>query len=426
MEERSTLPTISRRFDDGTLVELLYDPKNRSTALAVRPAGDVGRVVESYDLPTGERLIPYSAQNNLIATGCVLLPSSIGQFENKGDLLAAVLEFIGRYLDVSPDFAAMAAHYVLLTWVYDDFSEIPYLRLRGAFGTGKTRGLMTLGSLCYKPFFASGASTVSPIFHILEAFAGTLILDEADFRFSDATAELTKILNNGNARGLPVLRTMTNRNRELNPQAFRVFGPKIVAMRQGFADAGLESRFITEEMSRRAPSPSVPIQIPPAFHTEARELRNRLLAWRFAASGTNRPTEARLIDGLDPRARQTALPLVSLIDDPSLSTAVCLRVGQADEQLRAEDRPSVEQAILASVLAAYDRGGTAGAPIGMITNFFNEDAVKLVGRTVSPKWMGQYLRTTLGLHPVKAHGVFALPHSVRPKVMAMAERLVSP
>jgi hypothetical protein len=38
-----------------------------------------------------------------------------------------------------------------------------------------------------------------------------------------------KILNNGNVRGLPVLRTMMNRQREFNPQAFHVFGPKIVA-----------------------------------------------------------------------------------------------------------------------------------------------------------------------------------------------------
>ena len=41
----------------------------------------------------------------------------------------------------------------------------------------------------------SGASTVSPIFHVLEAFNPTLVLDEADFKFSDATADLAKILN---------------------------------------------------------------------------------------------------------------------------------------------------------------------------------------------------------------------------------------
>ena len=82
--------------------------------------------------------------------------------------------------------------------------------LRGDYGSGKTRALLTIGSLCYKGFFASGASTVSPIFHTLDAFRGTLIFDEADFRFSDERAEIVKILNNGNVSGLPVLRTMMN------------------------------------------------------------------------------------------------------------------------------------------------------------------------------------------------------------------------
>ena len=45
----------------------------------------------------------------------------------------------------------------------------------------------------------------------------------ADFRFSDERAEIVKILNTGNVAGLPVLRTMMNRDREFNPQAFQVF-----------------------------------------------------------------------------------------------------------------------------------------------------------------------------------------------------------
>jgi len=76
----------------------------------------------------------------------------------------------------------------------------------------------------YKPFFASGASTVSPIFHTLDAFRGTLVVDEGDFRFSDEKAEIVKILNNGNVRGVPVLRTMVSNTREYNPKAFRCSG----------------------------------------------------------------------------------------------------------------------------------------------------------------------------------------------------------
>jgi hypothetical protein len=36
--------------------------------------------------------------------------------------------------------------------------------------------------------------------HTLDAFRGTLIFDEADFRFSDERSEIVKILNNGNVR----------------------------------------------------------------------------------------------------------------------------------------------------------------------------------------------------------------------------------
>src|SRR3546814_8513070 len=44
------------------------------------------------------------------------------------------------------------------------------------YGSGKTRFLLVIGALAYKAFFGSGASTVSPLFHIQDAFRGTLAL----------------------------------------------------------------------------------------------------------------------------------------------------------------------------------------------------------------------------------------------------------
>jgi hypothetical protein len=170
------------------LVELLYNGVERTTALAVSRSDGSVSVEPFLDLASDERLVPYSPTNNLIATGCVLLPSAIGEFTSKQDLVAEVRAFIHRYVDLSPLFEEIATYYVLLTWVYDAFNELGYLRFRGDYGTGKTRALLAVGSLCYKSFSASGASTVSPIFHVLEAFQGTLLLDEADLRFSDATA----------------------------------------------------------------------------------------------------------------------------------------------------------------------------------------------------------------------------------------------
>ena len=48
-----------------------------------------------------------------------------------------VQDFIHRYVDLSPAFEKVATHYVLLSWVYDAFNELPYLPLRGDYGSGK-------------------------------------------------------------------------------------------------------------------------------------------------------------------------------------------------------------------------------------------------------------------------------------------------
>jgi hypothetical protein len=48
-----------------------------------------------------------------------------------------VQDFIRRYVDLSPAFEKVATHYVLLSWVYDAFNELPYLPLRGDYGSGK-------------------------------------------------------------------------------------------------------------------------------------------------------------------------------------------------------------------------------------------------------------------------------------------------
>lgn len=54
-----------------------------------------------------------------------------------------------------------------------DFNEWSYLRFMGDGGSDKTRFLLTTGSLCYKPKYPSGASTVSPLFRVLDMLKGT-------------------------------------------------------------------------------------------------------------------------------------------------------------------------------------------------------------------------------------------------------------
>lgn len=415
-------PTISRVGPEGTLIELLYDGEARTTVLAVcAPDGTV--VIETQvELVTGERLVPYAPRNNLLTSGCVLLPSTVGALLEKPELVAQIKSYIHRYVDLPELYEDIAAHYVLLTWVHDAFNELGYLRFKGMPGSGKTRALLAIGSISYKPIFASGASTVSPIFHLLDAFGGTLILDEADLRFSDATADLTKILNNGTMKGLPVLRTMANRHRELNPQAFKVFGPKIIAMRQCFADDALESRFLTHDTGGRPLRKDISIHLPDTMKTEAQALRNNLLAWRFHARNNVGPDPSRLIDDIAPRSNQTALALLSLIDDPAIRARV------ADDLVASEARVSIKRAaspeatMVRIVRSMFANAPTPYLTLADVTALYNDTTATRGEQPLSAKAVGWMVRGKLGLETTKTRGVFVIPQNERGKIDSLAMR----
>lgn len=403
-------------FSDGMIVELVHDPEARTTALAVGKQGGSIAMVERLELPDGEVLVPYASDNTLLTTGAVALPSAVGRYVGKAELLTALKAFLHCYVDLSPLFEDIAAYYILFSWVHDAFNEAPMLRLSGEYGSGKTRALVAIGSLCHKAFFASGASTVSPIFHIIDAFGGTLVLDEADMRLSDKTADLVKILNNGTTRGLPVLRTMTNRHRELNPTAFRVFGPKIVAMRGVFDDEALESRFIDEEMGTRPLRPDIPLATPESLRSEARNLRDQLLAWRFAERPTVAIDASRAVEGLSPRRNQMAMPLLALVDEPDLREAIGrLLAGQeARAQVRRAERP---RARMASVLdRMFRESGASTISVARVTEEYNRDTPA----ALPVKSVGHILRAELGLETRKTRGVYVVPAAERERVARIA------
>jgi hypothetical protein len=196
---RQGIPTVSAVFKDGGILEMVHDAEAKKTRFVLWRDGK-WEFREGVNTGGTRRLVPYSPHNNLIRNDVVLFPSEPAECESEEALLHEIRGFIHRYVDVSPLFEQIASYYVLFSWIYDGFNELPYLRVRGDPGSGKTRFLLTIGSLCYKPIFASGATTLSTIFRILEIFRGTLIIDESDFRLSDEKAEIVKILNNGNVR----------------------------------------------------------------------------------------------------------------------------------------------------------------------------------------------------------------------------------
>jgi hypothetical protein len=111
-----------------------------------------------------------------------------------------------------------------------------------------------------------------------------------------------KILNNGNVLGFPVLRAVSKDGREFNPRAFQVFGPKIIAMRNHFEDAALESRFISETTGGTELRKDIPINLPPDQGDEALQPRNKLLMFRFWSFKDVNPRPPTLDTALEPRS----------------------------------------------------------------------------------------------------------------------------
>lgn len=416
-----TVATVSRRLDDGTLIELVYTPRERRTALAIH-AGGKSAVLDSHLLGDGTVLVPIKATNNLVRHRCVLLPSTPEPYGELTALVASIREYLHQYIDLSRDFEDIATYYVILTWVYDAFNELPYLRLRGDYGSGKTRALLVIGSICYKPFFASGASTVSPIFHALDTFQGTLVFDETDFRFSDEKAELVKIFNSGNVKGFPVLRTSVTPNKEFDPRAFSVFGPKIVAMRRSFDDQALESRFLTEDMGKRPLRSDIPINLPDEQQEEALSLRNRLLSYRFATLEQARIDTAAYDERLSPRLNQIIAPLLAVVDDEKVRVAIRHSLQSLEEGLEATRAASPEADVLEIVLALAQTADRDHLPIAEITESFIKRFGKEYDRPITPRYVGHLIRNRLRLTTYKRHGSFVVPLLQKEHLAVLARR----
>jgi hypothetical protein len=413
-------PTVSSVLQDGTLIEMVYRPEERRTLLCIAKEGQVR--YETSIMDDGKRLVPYSPENNLLKNEVVLFPSEVAEYESEQALVAEIRQFIHRYVDVSPLFEEIMSYYVLFTWVYDAFNELPYLRLRGDTGTGKTRFLLTAGALCYKPIYASGASTVSPLFRILDSVRGTLIIDEGDFRFSDEKAEIVKILNNGNARGFPVLRSESVNGREFSPRAYAVFGPKLVSTRGFFQDRALESRCITEETGSQRLRDDIPINLTAEYQHAALAIRNKLLMFRFRNFG-KREVDASLVDrSIEPRLAQIFVPLMSVIEDAEARKALGELARAYHKELVADRGMDLEAQVLEVVQDLRESPYANGISIKEIAERVSERYGDDFERKVTPHWIGHVLRRRLGLKTEKRHGNYMIAATEGPKLTRLLEK----
>lgn len=198
-------------------------------------------------------------------------------YGNPSELVDEIRRYVHHYCDLSGAFHRIVPYYVLMSYVFGDFYEIPYLRVLGDYGSGKSRFLQVVGKICFNPIIVNGGASVPSIFRMIEKIRGTLVLDEADFQFSDTTNDIIKLLNNGFSKGNPILRAD---GENFEPRAYDVFCPKIIGGRMEFRDKATESRCIVESM-KRTKRKDIPMNLDKKFATESGNLRNKLYRFRY-------------------------------------------------------------------------------------------------------------------------------------------------
>jgi hypothetical protein len=355
-------------------------------------------------------------QSRLVETKTVLLPTGVAEYGTDAELLTTIQRYVRRWFKLSSDaWAPVIATFVFMTWVFDRFEAVPYLRALGDYASGKSRLLQVVGHLVYRGIFAGGATSASPVFRLIDRYKGTVILDEADFRHSDMRSDLIKILTCGYMKGFPVLRCEKTRGpggETFDPQDYDVFGPKVLAAREPFDDPALESRCITY------PAPVFPdtavadvsLTFGDQAKQEAQQLRNKLLLWRFRRYREMSVDPYARLDEVELRVQQIFGPLLAVFDDPALRATIIDQAHAVAVAFREERRDRVEGQIVEALVQL--RGDARREGFWKVTDITRCVNFNVPERHhVNEKTVGRRMKALLGYpsqrHPQSSRAVYA-------------------
>ena len=344
--------------------------------------------ITTHDYVDGE--VPlYPIVDEEVVAGHIQLPSGIAEYGTEEELISEIEAHVRKYLDVPQEYLHYAALNVLKSWVYERYNSLNYLRVQGEPGTGKSRFLDVIGGLHYKPIATSGATTVAPVFRLINKWGCTLIMDEADMQKSDETNEMIKIINQGFEKGKPVLRC--NPDDKSKVEFFNVYCPKVLSTRHVFDDIATESRCMTQIMTGTTRNDII-ASLNDAFRAEQQDLRNKLLLWRFRNYKRINPDIGEKLDwsGIEPRLKQVNIGFVSLIyNDKPYIEKFMQRIRDKQAELRNERSETTE----GHIIAACARIVLEDKPLIAKTIINYADLTDQKGQKWKPRKIASYMKT---------------------------------
>jgi hypothetical protein len=275
---KKKLVRISGFVSNGYICEMVINKNNRHGCFALYHHSTNHLTYEDRIEQENRIYIP-AAGDGLIIGNMIKIPRSAQKYGSIFRLMEDLRKYLNKYVYIQDELdREIVITYILLTWVYDRFSAIPYLRILGDYGTGKSR-LLKVMSVCYRSLYTSGMASAAPIFRLIHGYGCTLIIDEAEFSNKlDRNEDIKEILRFGKDSDGVVLRCDPN---TLEVKGFKVFGPKILGSRRPTGDDALESRVISIRM-QQTKSKDIPLFLDEKeFGEDSQDIRSKLLMYRF-------------------------------------------------------------------------------------------------------------------------------------------------
>jgi len=180
------------------------------------------------------------------------------------------------------------------------------------------------------------------------------------------------------------------------PIAYRVYCPKILAMRKKFKDEATESRCYNIQMEETERE-DIPENLDKEFFKEALELRNKLLYFRFKYFNKEiNPVSLRGM-GLEPRTRQIFSSLLGLVENEEIRKNIIKSVKKKQKELITNRQGTLEYEILEAIKNLIKVEGKARI----------KEITERVNKALNPQYpytsqlIGRRISDTLALEKIK-------------------------